>query len=100
MNEYEKKYNKLEYINKAVLDYTGKVTFNYHKGAWCDRNPNFYNENYTSGSNCLIENPQRDNGDGGVVFDIYQEEVECLDICDILEDINKSNERLFFLVFK
>lgn len=89
-DHYKKFYNKFIYQNKAILDYNGLINFNCHKGAWCDRNTDFYNPNYTSGSNCLVENPKRDNGDGGVIFDIYQEEVECINIQNIIEDIVKD----------
>jgi FkbM family methyltransferase len=79
-------YYSFEFNNKAVMDESGKITFNCHKGAWKDQEKNHYMENYTTGSNALDYNPSIDVGNG-VVFDSEQYEVECVSIDEILENI-------------
>jgi FkbM family methyltransferase len=80
-------YKMLNHFNKAVMDYTGKILFNSHSGVW-DRG--VYISDYTGGSNCLDINPKIDYNNG-VVFDIYQELVDCIDINDVLENIIHDN---------
>jgi FkbM family methyltransferase len=80
-------YKTLYHFNKAVLDYTGKILFNSHHGVW-DKGK--YINDYTGGSNCLNKNPKIDNNNG-VVFDIHQEVVDCIDIIDVLKTIVDDN---------
>jgi FkbM family methyltransferase len=80
------KYKQLEFHNLAVMDYNGEIIFNKHKGAWRDANKSEYISGYTTGSNSLDLNPSYDSGNG-VVFDVEQENVKCIDIYDILSKI-------------
>ena len=82
----EKEYKLINHYNKAVLDYTGNVEFNSHSGAWYAGE---YINEYTGGSNALCSNPKTDPGNGAI-FDINKEVVECIDICDIINDINRE----------
>jgi FkbM family methyltransferase len=75
-------YKKVNHYNNAIMDYTGKITFNSHHGAW-DMNGR-YDVDYTGGSNCIELNPKRD---GGSTFDIHQEEVDCVDINDLMNEV-------------
>lgn len=86
VEEIKENYKSLEFYNKAVMDESGIVTFNCHKGAWKDQHRSEYFEGYTTGSNALDTNPIVDIGNG-VVFDTVQYDVECVSIDDILEDI-------------
>ena len=81
-------YKKLYHYNKAVTDFTGEILFNSHHGVWDN---NTYIPEYTGGSNCLEINPKIDNGNG-VVFDIHQEYVKCIDISELLSDVVKTND--------
>jgi FkbM family methyltransferase len=80
-------YKTLNHFHKAVLDYEGKILFNSHKGVW---DQGMYINEYTGGSNCLDINPKRDINNG-VVFDINQELVDCIDINDLLKTIVDDN---------
>ena len=86
MVDYEKKFNYFKHYNVAVLDYSGKITFNSHNGAWRNYNKDNYIETYTSGSNCLGINPEYD-ACNGFYFDIVQQECECVDIEEIISSI-------------
>jgi FkbM family methyltransferase len=81
-------YKNLFHFNKAVLDYTGKILFNSHHGVW---DKGTYINEYTGGSNCLNINPKKDNNNG-VIFDIHQEIVDCIDIIEILKNIVEENK--------
>lgn len=89
-NEIRENYKSLEVYNKAVMDESGIVTFNCHLGAWSNSDKNDYIKNYTTGSNALDSNPQIDIGNG-VVFDVFQYDVECISIDEILETICKED---------
>ena len=80
-------YKQLYHFNKAILDYTGKIVFNSHHGVWDNEK---YIDDYTGGSNCLEINPKKDNCNG-VVFDIHQELVDCIDIIDVFKNIVSDN---------
>jgi FkbM family methyltransferase len=82
--KYKNKFIIFEHNNIAVMNYTGEITFNSHKGAW--KSNGEYNSDYDYGSNCLTINPNRDVA-CGAVFDIIQYKCECLDINDILNKI-------------
>lgn len=86
ISEISNNYKSLEFFNKAVMDESGVVTFNCHKGAWTDQQKGEYKDGYTTGSNALNSNPQFDIGNG-FVFDTEQYEVECISIDEILESI-------------
>ena len=83
---YEKKFYSFKHFNLAVMDYTGKICFNSHNGAWTNANKNKYDNNYTQGSNCLNINPKYDPGNG-VHFDITSQECDCIDIEEIISSI-------------
>jgi len=83
---YEKKYNSFKHYNLAVMDYSGKIKFNSHNGAWSNYKKENYINNYTSGSNCLDINPKYDAGNG-VIFDIESQECSCIDIEEIISSI-------------
>jgi FkbM family methyltransferase len=76
----------ITYFNYAVIDYIGTITFNKHKGAWKNKSKTEYIKDYDTGANCLDINPKFDSGNG-VVFDIEQEIVECIDIGSLLDYI-------------
>lgn len=86
VEEIQKNYKSLEFYNKAVMDESGVITFNCHRGAWKDQEKSEYWDGYTTGSNALDVNPNIDIGNG-VVFDTVQYDVECIAIEDILEGI-------------
>lgn len=79
-------YKSFEFFNKAVMDESGVITFNCHRGAWKDQEKSEYWDGYTTGSNALDTNPVVDIGNG-VLFDTVQYDVECVAIEDILKDI-------------
>jgi FkbM family methyltransferase len=83
----ETNYKKLNHYHKAVMDYSGVITFNSHRGAWLSGN---FIPDYTGGSNALNINPLGDPVNG-CIFDIHQEEIECIDINDILNNIITEN---------
>ena len=85
--KYKSKFYSFKHFNLAVIDYTGKITFNSHKGAW---NRNEYIEGYTTGSNCLDINPKIDYGNG-VIFDIESTQCNCVDIDEIISSIVSSD---------
>lgn len=86
VEEIRENYKSLEFYNKAVMDESGTITFNCHKGAWKNQEKNEYIDGYTTGSNALDTNPGIDIGNG-VVFDTVQYDVECVAIDEILENI-------------
>lgn len=79
-------YKSLEFYNKAIMDESGVITFNCHRGAWKDQEKSEYWGGYTTGSNALDTNPVVDIGNG-VLFDTVQYDVECVAIDEILESI-------------
>ncbi len=81
--QYKTKFNSFQHNNQAIMNYTGTITFNSHKGAW---NQNQYIDGYTTGSNCLSINPKVDYGNG-VIFDIESTTCNCVDINEIMESI-------------
>lgn len=89
---YENKFESFRHYNAAVMDYTGEITFNRHKGAWSNHTKaeESYNHGYTCGSNCLGINPSYDSGNG-VVFDIISETTRCIDIEEIMNEICKND---------
>jgi FkbM family methyltransferase len=93
---YEKKFNSFKHYNLAVMNYSGKICFNSHKGAWSNSSKESYIEGYTTGSNCLNINPICDSGNG-VYFDIESEECNCIDIEEIISSIvlNDSNAEIY-----
>ena len=88
-----KDYKLINHYNKAVLDYTGVIEFNSHIGTWYNGR---YIHDYTGGSNALSSNPPKDPGNGAI-FDIRKEIVECIDICDVIIQINNEypNEEIY-----
>ena len=86
VEEIQSNYKSLEFYNKAVMDESGVITFNCHKGAWKDQQKEEYIDGYTTGSNALDTNPGIDIGNG-VVFDTVQYDVDCVAIDDILKSI-------------
>lgn len=86
VDEVRDNYKSLEFYDKAVMDESGIITFNCHKGAWKDEEQSEYLNGYTTGSNALDTNPTIDIGNG-VLFDTIQYDVECVGIEDILETI-------------
>jgi len=80
----EKDFKIINHYNKAVIDYNGLIEFNSHSGAWYEGH---YVENYTGGSNALLSNPKIDPNNGAI-FNTHKEIVECIDICDIIMQIN------------
>lgn len=83
---YEAKFYSFKHFNLAVMDYTGKICFNSHSGAWTNSNKDTYIDGYTTGSNCLDINPTCDSGNG-VYFDIISQECDCIDIEEIISSI-------------
>jgi FkbM family methyltransferase len=79
----ENNYKELNHFNKAIMDYNGFVIFNSHHGVFDNGN---FNPDYTGGSNALELNPKFDPCNG-VIFDIHQESVECIDITDVLKEL-------------
>ena len=86
IDKISKNYKSFEFFNKAIMNYSGTITFNCHKGAWKNENKKEYYSSYTTGANALTNNPEFDTGNG-VVFDIVKYEVECISIEDILNSI-------------
>jgi len=90
-------YAYFEFNKKAVMDESGTITFNGHRGAWKDQTKSDFMEGYTTGSNALDTNPLIDIGNG-VIFDVFQYDVECVDIDDILQSIcNKDSEAEIYI---
>ena len=83
---YEQKFNSFKHANAAIMNYSGTICFNSHKGAWSNGNMGEYIDDYTMGSNCLDINPKYDAGNG-VVFDIISQECACVDIEEIVSSI-------------
>jgi FkbM family methyltransferase len=83
---FESFYHSFKHFNLAVMDYSGKITFNAHNGAWTNGNKDYYIDDYTSGSNCLDINPSYDPGNG-VRFDVVSQECDCIDIEEIISSI-------------
>lgn len=96
VEEIQSNYKSLEFYNKAVMDQSGVITFNCHKGAWNNQQKEEYIDGYTTGSNALDSNPSIDIGNG-VVFDTVQYDVECVAIEDILKGIcsEDSNAEIY-----
>ena len=90
LRNYENQFNSFKHYNLAIMNYTGEITFNNHKGAWNNANKDKYIEGYTTGSNCIDINPQMDYGNG-VVFDIESTKCNCVDIEEILASIIKHD---------
>jgi len=86
IQQLEGKYYSFKHFNLAVMDYTGEITFNTHVGEWKNNNKDTYIDTYTTGSNCLDINPTYDSGNG-VVFDIKQIKMNCIDIEEIISSI-------------
>jgi FkbM family methyltransferase len=80
-------YKQINHYNKAVMDYTGSIEFNSHHGVW---DKDRYINDYTGGSNALVINPQFDSNNG-VIFDIHKEVVECIDICEVITQLNLAH---------
>ena len=90
-------YKSLEFYDTAIMDESGVITFNCHRGAWKDQEKSEYWDGYTTGSNALDTNPEIDIGNG-VIFDQVQYDVECVDIEDILSEIcNKDPEAEIYI---
>ena len=68
------------------MDYNGKIMFNYHSGAWSDTNIGFYNDEYNTGSNCIIENPKRD--EGGWCYHKEEYHKDCIQLINEYIDSN------------
>lgn len=97
VEEIKNNYKSLEFYDKAVMDESGVITFNCHKGAWKDQTKSNFMDGYTTGSNALDVNPTIDMGNG-VIFDVIQYDVECVDIEDILSGIcNKDSEAEIYI---
>lgn len=86
--DIQNNYKKLYHFNKAVTDFSGEILFNSHHGVWDNGT---YISDYTGGSNCIELNPKVDNNNG-VIFDIQQEYVKCVDINELLSDIIITND--------
>ena len=86
VEEIKNNYKSLEFYNMAVMDESGVITFNCHKGAWKNQEKSEYWDGYTTGSNALDTNPILDIGNG-VFFDTVQYDVDCIGIETILENI-------------
>lgn len=86
VKEIRENYKSLDFYNKAVMDESGFITFNCHRGAWKNQEQSEYWDGYTTGSNALDSNPTVDIGNG-VVFDTIQYDVECVSIEEILHNI-------------
>lgn len=90
-------YKSLEFYDTAIMDESGVITFNCHRGAWKDQEKSEYWDGYTTGSNALDTNPEIDIGNG-VIFDRVQYDVECVDIEDILSEIcNKDPQAEIYI---
>jgi FkbM family methyltransferase len=97
LEKFNNTFNSFYHFNKAVLNYTGKVNFNSHKGAFMNSSKTNYNIEYTTGSNCLDINPKYDSGNG-VIFDIDTYECDCIDIEEILSLIvSKDNNSEIYI---
>lgn len=97
INKYISTFISFEHNNLAIMDYTGEISFNSHKGAWTNNNKNEYIQNYTTGSNCLDINPSFDAGNG-VVFDIITTKCKCIDIDEIITKIvNNDNDAIIYI---
>lgn len=83
-------YNKIEFHNMAVMDENGTITFHCHDGAWSNHSKEKFVKDYTTGSNALDQTPSYDIGNGAV-FNIVDNEVDCIDIKDILKNICESD---------
>ena len=83
---YKNKFYSFKDYNLAVMNYSGKICFNSHNGAWNNNNKDSYIEGWTCGSNCLDINPKYDPGNG-YHFDIISEECDCIDIEEIISSI-------------
>lgn len=92
-NEISSNYKNIYHCNKAIMDYDGTIIFNSHHGVW-DKEK--YLSDYTGGSNCLKINPKKDNNNG-VIFDIHQEVIECIDIYNFISEIvnNNNNPKIY-----
>lgn len=88
--KYTNQFNSFKHYNLAIMNYTGEITFNNHKGAWNNTNKDKYIEGYTTGSNCIDINPKIDYGNG-VVFDIESTKCNCVDIEEIMSTIVKHD---------
>lgn len=88
--KYQTLFHSFAHYNKAVMDYTGSITFNSHRGAWKNNHKDVYMGEYTTGSNCLDINPEYDSGNG-VVFDIVKETCECIDVDEIINSIVEND---------
>ena len=64
VDDIKDNYKSLEFYNKVVMDESGLITFNCHRGAWKDQEKNEYWDGYTTGSNALDTNPVVDIGNG------------------------------------
>jgi FkbM family methyltransferase len=83
--KYENHFYSFNHLNLAVMDYSGKIKFYLHNGAW-NNNKECYMDDYTYGSNCLDINPKYDCGNG-CIFDILSQECNCIDIEEIVSSI-------------
>jgi FkbM family methyltransferase len=83
-------YKSFTLHKKAVMNENGYLNFNSHRGSWKDGTKSEYIPGYTTGGNVLDFNPQIDIGNN-VVFDNIRNEVECIDVEDILENICKED---------
>lgn len=66
---------------------------NVHSGAWMAWNGNEYVADYTCGSNILSIDPKSDAWNGAQ-FNITHNQVECVDIQTILQNITSENQEL------
>lgn len=83
-------YKSFTLHKKAVMNENGYLNFNSHRGSWKDETKSEYIPGYTTGGNVLDFNPEIDIGNN-VVFDTIRNEVECIDVEDILENICKED---------
>jgi FkbM family methyltransferase len=90
MHNFNNKYKSIQFENKAIMDYSGYITINCHKGAWKDSTKSEYINGYTTGSNTLSENPEIDYGNG-VVFNIQHDVCECIDVNEIISKIAQND---------
>jgi FkbM family methyltransferase len=90
ISKYDNKFHSLIYVNLAIMDYTGTITFNEHKGVWKNFSKTEYITDYTTGSNCLEINPKYD-AYNGVVFDSVSDTVGCIDVNEIFDSIVKND---------
>lgn len=97
LQDLEKRYSSISFENAAVMDYTGMIMINCHKGAWKDSSKQEYIDGYTTGSNTLGINPKIDYGNG-VVFNIENEICNCIDINEIIANIvEKDRDAKIFI---